>query len=152
MDKYLIGVDGGGTKTEVVLVSRNGTIIARIRGGSTNFQALGGEKLKKEHNHLNHKSKLIKNHKKEINMFEKISRWAYNQCLNGNDKEEMRNIIHDNRWIYNYCYCIEDRKDLWSKLTVDEWIYWYCHDIGYHNPLGLTVSLGLLFLKAYEFG
>ncbi len=48
MDKYVIGVDGGGTKTEAILVDRSGTIIAKIRGGSTNYQALGGDRLKKE--------------------------------------------------------------------------------------------------------
>lgn len=48
MEKYFIGVDGGGTKTEVVLITRSGNIIARIKGGSTNFQALGGAKLKQE--------------------------------------------------------------------------------------------------------
>jgi len=48
MEKYFIGVDGGGTKTEVVLITRAGNIIARIKGGSTNFQAIGGQKLKQE--------------------------------------------------------------------------------------------------------
>lgn len=48
MDKYVIGVDGGGTKSEAVLVDRTGTIIAYAKGGSTNYQALGAERLKVE--------------------------------------------------------------------------------------------------------
>ena len=46
MFKYVIGVDGGGTKTDVILVSHEGSIIGRILGSSTNYQAVGGEKLK----------------------------------------------------------------------------------------------------------
>jgi len=52
MEKYVLGVDGGGTKTEVILVNRTGTIIARTRGGSTNYQAVGGERLKLELSNL----------------------------------------------------------------------------------------------------
>ena len=48
MNEYVIGVDGGGTKTEVTLVDRQGKVIARIRGGSTNLQGVGAEKLKSE--------------------------------------------------------------------------------------------------------
>jgi N-acetylglucosamine kinase-like BadF-type ATPase len=48
MEKYVLGVDGGGTKTEVVLVNRKGTVIAITRGGSTNYQAIGGEGVKLE--------------------------------------------------------------------------------------------------------
>ncbi|MBN1154820.1 hypothetical protein JXB12_07855 [candidate division KSB1 bacterium] len=46
MGKYVIGVDGGGTKTEAVLVDSTGKVISRVRGGSSNYQALGPVKLK----------------------------------------------------------------------------------------------------------
>ena len=52
MTKYVIGVDGGGTKTDVVLVSHKGSIIGRTLGSSTNYQAIGGEKLKFKINSL----------------------------------------------------------------------------------------------------
>ncbi len=45
MNKYVIGLDGGGTKTLGVLVSGSGTIIARETGESSNIQAIGAEKL-----------------------------------------------------------------------------------------------------------
>lgn len=48
MENVVIGADGGGTKTEVILVKENGLIINKLVGGSTNFQAIGGEKLKSE--------------------------------------------------------------------------------------------------------
>jgi N-acetylglucosamine kinase-like BadF-type ATPase len=40
MDKYVIGVDGGGTKTEVVLITRTGDIIARIKAVAQIFKLL----------------------------------------------------------------------------------------------------------------
>lgn len=48
MNNYVIGVDGGGTKTEFVLLECSGNVIGRIKGDSTNYQVIGGEKLKKE--------------------------------------------------------------------------------------------------------
>jgi len=48
MNHYVIGVDGGGTKTEFVLLSYSGNVIGRAKGDSTNYQAIGGEKLKDE--------------------------------------------------------------------------------------------------------
>jgi len=48
MTQYVIGVDGGGTKTEFVLLDFSGNIIGRERGESTNYQVVGGEKLKQE--------------------------------------------------------------------------------------------------------
>jgi len=48
MSRYVIGVDGGGTKTEFVLLDYSGNIIGRERGDSTNYQAVGGAKLKQE--------------------------------------------------------------------------------------------------------
>ena len=46
MDKFVIGIDGGGTKTDVVIVNQQGSIIGRTKGGSSNYQVLGGAKLK----------------------------------------------------------------------------------------------------------
>ena len=46
MGSYVIGVDGGGTKTDAVLVDSAGKVLSRVRGGSSNYQALGPAKLK----------------------------------------------------------------------------------------------------------
>lgn len=46
MNHYVIGVDGGGTKTELVLIDMAGNYIGRARVGSSNYQAIGAEKLK----------------------------------------------------------------------------------------------------------
>ena len=65
---------------------------------------------------------------KILNEFE-ISKWAYNECLNGNDTPEIRKLITDSKLAYWYCKNIKDRKELWSKITDSEWAYWYCNDI-----------------------
>jgi len=46
MNRYVVGVDGGGTKTEYVLLDLSGNIIGRTRGENTNIQIIGAEKLK----------------------------------------------------------------------------------------------------------
>ena len=48
MDNFVIGVDGGGTKTDAVIVSQSGTILGRTQGGGSNLQAIGKDRLKKE--------------------------------------------------------------------------------------------------------
>lgn len=48
MNQYIVGVDGGGTKTELVLIDRSGNVIGREKGGTSNFQVIGGKKLKEE--------------------------------------------------------------------------------------------------------
>ena len=48
MNRYVIGVDGGGTKTEFVLIDYSGNVIGRVKGESTNYQAVGAKKLKEE--------------------------------------------------------------------------------------------------------
>jgi len=48
MNHYVIGVDGGGTKTEFVLLDFSSNVLGRSRGGSTNYQVIGGDNLKKE--------------------------------------------------------------------------------------------------------
>ncbi len=47
MKKYVIGIDGGGTKTDAVLVDHEGAVIGRQNGGSSNYLAIGGEELRK---------------------------------------------------------------------------------------------------------
>lgn len=48
MTQFVIGVDGGGTKTELVLVDTSGNLITKEIVGSTNYQAVGGENVKQE--------------------------------------------------------------------------------------------------------
>ncbi|MCI0514581.1 hypothetical protein L0128_15310 [candidate division KSB1 bacterium] len=48
MERYVIGVDGGGTETLGVLANTNGTILAQAKVGATNYQVIGGPKLKVE--------------------------------------------------------------------------------------------------------
>jgi len=48
MTHYVIGVDGGGTKTDLVLVDLAGNLVGMEKVGSTNYQAVGGEKLRDE--------------------------------------------------------------------------------------------------------
>lgn len=48
MNGYVIGVDGGGTKTNFVLMDFSGNIIANAKGDSTNYQVVGGKKLREE--------------------------------------------------------------------------------------------------------
>ncbi len=43
--KYFIGIDGGGTKTELVVVDENGSVAARKRVGSSNASDLGKERV-----------------------------------------------------------------------------------------------------------
>ena len=43
---YVAGFDGGGTKTEAVLVRHDGRVMSHRRGGCTNIQVIGKEKLK----------------------------------------------------------------------------------------------------------
>ena len=45
--EYIIGVDGGGTKTEVVVCNKNGNVFAREIGGSSNPNDIGNENMLK---------------------------------------------------------------------------------------------------------
>lgn len=45
--KYILGLDGGGTKTVIAAADLNGKIIAEIEFGSTNFKGIGVENSKK---------------------------------------------------------------------------------------------------------
>jgi len=57
---------------------------------------------------------------------EEISKWAYYQCLNGNDTQEMRDLITDSNWAYSYCRDVKDRKEIWSKIKCSYWAHCYC--------------------------
>jgi N-acetylglucosamine kinase-like BadF-type ATPase len=48
MERLAIGVDGGGSETLGILVTEHGTILAQAKAGPTNYQAVGGPKLKLE--------------------------------------------------------------------------------------------------------
>ena len=48
MERYIIGVDGGGTETIGVLMNAAGLVLAHAKVGPTNYQAVGAEKLKAE--------------------------------------------------------------------------------------------------------
>jgi len=48
MDNYVIGIDGGGTETIGVLANHDGLVLAQSRGGATNYQVVGSNKLKTE--------------------------------------------------------------------------------------------------------
>ena len=68
-------------------------------------------------------------HKVKILDERKMSKWAYYQCLSGNDIPEVRKLITDDYWIYSYCRLIKDKKEMWSKINSSEYSFWYCHDI-----------------------
>ncbi len=48
MTHYVIGVDGGGTKTELALIDLSGNLVGMEKVDSTNYQAVGAEKLRDE--------------------------------------------------------------------------------------------------------
>ena len=102
MDKYVIGVDGGGTKTEAVLISRTGEIIARIRGGSSNLQALGEEKLKQE------LTSLISRLLKKTNTPASKVMWLFLGLAGAGRKSDQKKILS-----------LFDDTEFKSKLTVD---------------------------------
>lgn len=58
MKKYIIGMDGGGTKTIGILADQDGNIINRETGDSSNLQAIGGEKLEQNISELVEKLKM----------------------------------------------------------------------------------------------
>jgi len=48
MDNYVIGIDGGGTETKGALTDFSGSILSQYVGTATNYQVIGGQKLKVE--------------------------------------------------------------------------------------------------------
>ncbi|NOZ60105.1 MAG: hypothetical protein GXO74_00335 [Calditrichaeota bacterium] len=61
---FFIGVDGGGTKTELVLLDAEGNLIVKTRVGSTNYQAVGASRVKQEL--LNGFQQLLKKSKVDV--------------------------------------------------------------------------------------
>ena len=49
MDRYLCGIDGGGTTTSVVVCNQSGNIIGSFRAGSINQYGIGTEKVVEEY-------------------------------------------------------------------------------------------------------
>ncbi len=45
MPDVVVGVDGGGTSTNVAVVALDGRVLARAQGGTSNYQVIGAEKL-----------------------------------------------------------------------------------------------------------
>ena len=41
--KYILGIDGGGSKTTAILADETGKILGRGRGGASNYQTIGLE-------------------------------------------------------------------------------------------------------------
>jgi len=58
-----------------------------------------------------------------------MSRWAFNQCKNGNDTPEMRYLITKNWDAYHYCRWIKDRPEVRSKINDSFYVYLYCRFI-----------------------
>lgn len=44
--KYLIGIDGGGTKTKAVVTKENGEIVCGLQAGASNFQRVGADGIR----------------------------------------------------------------------------------------------------------
>ncbi len=45
--RYVVGIDGGGTKTHAILVSPDGTVVSETTGGPTNLQTVGAAQAAK---------------------------------------------------------------------------------------------------------
>lgn len=45
--RYVLGIDGGGTKTHAILVGLDGTVISEAKGGPTNLQTVGTQQAAK---------------------------------------------------------------------------------------------------------
>ncbi|HOX85443.1 MAG TPA: BadF/BadG/BcrA/BcrD ATPase family protein [bacterium] len=57
MKKFVIGLDGGGTKTKGVLLDSHGALLASAEGESSNIQAVGEEQLERVFSGLIHQLK-----------------------------------------------------------------------------------------------
>ena len=58
-----------------------------------------------------------------------MSRWAYRQCLNGNDTPEMRNLITNEYVACLYCIDVKDIKEMWYKIKDPSWAEVYCKHV-----------------------
>lgn len=68
--KYLVGIDGGGSKTKGVLSDSQGNILAKVKGGPSNYHLIGLEKATNTLQHLI--KKLVDEAEIEINQIAMI--------------------------------------------------------------------------------
>ena len=85
---YVLGLDGGGTKTTVQVVDCNGKLITEKKSGSSNYKSVGIEKAKININNV--MLGAIRNIKISDNIFFKSSCFG----LAGNDSKEDASIYH----------------------------------------------------------
>jgi len=57
---------------------------------------------------------------------EEMSKWAYNECLKGNDKESIRLLIKKQKLIMLYCKNIIDREEMYKRIKNPFWSFMYC--------------------------
>ncbi len=85
---YILGVDGGGTKTTVQIVDSNGKLITENKSGSSNYKSVGVENAK-----ININSAILGAVKK-LGIFDKIIFKSACFGLSGNDSEDDSNTYH----------------------------------------------------------
>ncbi|MBC8390422.1 MAG: hypothetical protein ISS14_04530 [Actinobacteria bacterium] len=85
---YILGVDGGGTKTTVQIANSNGKLITENKSGSSNCKSIGVENAK-----ININSAILGAVKK-LGIFDKIIFKSACFGLSGNDSEDDSNIYH----------------------------------------------------------
>jgi hypothetical protein len=56
----------------------------------------------------------------------KISQWAFQRCVDGEDTPEMRNLITDSHWAYLYCKNVANRAEVAIRITDPMWAGPYC--------------------------
>ncbi|MBE3128692.1 MAG: hypothetical protein IMZ60_03320 [Actinobacteria bacterium] len=85
---YILGVDGGGTKTTVLITDIKGNNIAESESGSSNYKSVGIELAR-----ANIRRAILKAMDKTNNL-KKITFKSVCFGLSGNDSSEDRNIYH----------------------------------------------------------
>jgi len=51
----------------------------------------------------------------------KISQWAFQRCVDGEDTPEMRDLITDPHWAYLYCKNVANRPEVAIRITDPVW-------------------------------
>ncbi len=59
----------------------------------------------------------------------RISRWAYEYCLNIKDDPKIREFIISSGWAYCYCYDIKDDSEVRKFIVDSYWAYLYCKNV-----------------------
>ena len=85
---YILGVDGGGTKTTLLITDIKGNNIAESESGSSNYKSVGIELARANI------SRAILKAMEKINNFKKFTFKSVCFGLSGNDSSEDRNIYH----------------------------------------------------------